>query len=386
MILDKSEMSEEDVKLQYITPAILAKWDCGHVTMETRITDGRINLKGNFVVREKPKKADYVLYLKKNKPIAIVEAKDNSYSVSYGLQQAITYAKMMDIPFAYSSNGDGFQEHDLLTGIERTLTMDEFPSPEELSARWERESNGGKGLCPEEKMVVMQPYFSSQGTYDPRYYQRNAINRVVEADVKSHFPADLASSETADLFMSVIMYRLKKNGRAAVILPDGFLFGTDNAKLSIKKKLLSEFNLHTVIRLPGSVFSPYTSITTNILFFDNTKPTEETWFYRLDMPEGYKHFSKTKPMKLEHFDPVAEWWNDRRDLSVDGFDKAKKFTARELAEELGYNFDQCGYPHVEEEILDPMDLIRRYQDERSALNAEIDRTLAEIVAKLGGAE
>ena len=97
-----------------------------------------------------------------------------------------------------------------------------------------------------------------------------------KADVKNHFPTDLASSETADLFMSVIMYRLKKNGRAAVILPDGFLFGTDNAKVNIKKKLLREFNLHTIIRLPGSVFSPYTSITTNILFFDNTHPTEET--------------------------------------------------------------------------------------------------------------
>lgn len=97
-----------------------------------------------------------------------------------------------------------------------------------------------------------------------------------KADVKNHFPDDLASSETADLFMSVIMYRLKQNGRAAVILPDGFLFGTDNAKVNIKKKLLREFNLHTIIRLPGSVFSPYTSITTNILFFDNTHPTEET--------------------------------------------------------------------------------------------------------------
>ena len=117
-----------------------------------------------------------------------------------------------------------------------------------------------------------------------------------KADVKNHFPDDLASSETADLFLSVIMYRLKKNGRAAVILPDGFLFGTDNAKVNIKKKLLGEFDLHTVIRLPGSVFAPYTSITTNILFFDRTHPTEETWFYRLDMPEGYKHFSKTKPM------------------------------------------------------------------------------------------
>ena len=206
-----------------------------------------------------------------------------------------------------------------------------------------------------------------------------------KAEVKSHFPADLASSETADLFLSVIMYRLKRNGRAAVILPDGFLFGTDNAKVNIKRKLLSEFNLHTVVRMPGSVFAPYTSITTNILFFDRTGPTAETWFYRLDMPEGYKHFSKTKPMRLEHFAPVAEWWENRRELSVDGFDKARKFTARQLAEELGYNLDQCGYPHIEEEILAPMDLIQRYQEERSSLNAEIDRVLAEITAKLGGA-
>ena len=180
-----------------------------------------------------------------------------------------------------------------------------------------------------------------------------------KADVKNHFPTDLASSETADLFMSVIMYRLKRNGRAAVILPDGFLFGTDNAKVNIKKKLLRECNLHTIIRLPGSVFSPYTSITTNILFFDNTHPTEETWFYRLDMPEGYKHFSKTKPMKPEHFQPVLDWWNNRQEIIEDGFDKAKKFTAQQLTEELGYNLDQCGYPHEEEEILAPMDLIQR---------------------------
>lgn len=207
-----------------------------------------------------------------------------------------------------------------------------------------------------------------------------------KADVKNHFPADLASSETADLFMSVIMYRLKQNGRVAVILPDGFLFGTDNAKVNIKKKLLSEFNLHTIIRMPGSVFAPYTSITTNILFFDRTKPTEETWFYRMDMPEGYKHFSKTKPMKLEHFAPVVEWWNNRQEIAVDGFDKAKKYTVQQLTEELGYNLDQCGYPHVEEEILAPMDLIQRYQEERASLNAEIDRVLADITAILGGGQ
>ena len=205
-----------------------------------------------------------------------------------------------------------------------------------------------------------------------------------KADVKNHFPSDLASSETADLFMAVILYRLKKNGRAAVILPDGFLFGTDNAKVNIKKKLLGEFNLHTVVRMPGSVFAPYTSITTNILFFDNTHPTEETWFYRLDMPEGYKHFSKTKPMKLEHFLPVLDWWNDRQEITEDGFDKAKKFTAKELSEDLGYNLDQCGYPHEEEEILAPLDLIHRYEEQRASLNAEIDRVLGEITSLLGG--
>lgn len=206
-----------------------------------------------------------------------------------------------------------------------------------------------------------------------------------KAEVKNHFPNDLASSETADLFMAVIMYRLKKSGRAAVILPDGFLFGLDNAKVALKKKLLKEYNLHTVIRMPGSVFAPYTSITTNILFFDNTKSTEETWFYRLDMPSDRKHFSKTKPMELKHFDPVVEWWNDRKPLTLDGFDKAKKFTATQIENELGYNLDQCGYPHKEEEILAPMDLMQRYQEERASLNAEIDRVLAELSALLGGA-
>ena len=201
-------------------------------------------------------------------------------------------------------------------------------------------------------------------------------------EVKNHFPSDLASSETADLFMSVIMYRLKKNGRAAVILPDGFLFGTDNAKMSIKKKLFSEFNLHTVIRMPHSVFAPYTSITTNILFFDRTKPTEETWFYRLDMPDGYKNFSKTKPMELKHFAPAIEWWDNREEITVDGFDKAKKYTVQEIAEK-NYNIDLCGYPHEEEEILPPKELIQQYQEKRASLNADIDRILGQITDILG---
>lgn len=203
-----------------------------------------------------------------------------------------------------------------------------------------------------------------------------------KAEVKNHFPSDLASGETADLFMSVIMYRLKENGRAAVILPDGFLFGTDNAKVAIKKKLFSELNLHTVIRMPHSVFAPYTSITTNILFFDNTHSTEETWFYRLDMPDGYKNFSKTKPMKLEHFAPAMVWWDNRQELCVDGFDKVKKYTVQEIADRT-YNIDLCGFPHVEEEILPPKELIQQYQEKRASMNADIDRILTQITEILG---
>lgn len=200
--------------------------------------------------------------------------------------------------------------------------------------------------------------------------------------VKSNFPTELRSSETADLFMNVIMYRLKKNGRCAVIIPDGFLFGTDNAKFNIKKKLFGEFNLHTVVRMPHSVFAPYTSIRTNILFFDNTEPTKETWFYRMDMPEGYKNFSKTRPMKLEHFGAALAWWDNREEIEVDGFPKAKCYTTSEIIER-SYNIDLCGFPHEEEVILEPMDLIQVYQEKRASLNAEIDHVLEQITAMLG---
>ena len=220
--------------------------------------------------------------------------------------------------------------------------------------------------------------------YTPTNYGYPPYGGSEKADVKGHFPADLASSETADLFMSVIMYRLKQEGRAAVILPDGFLFGTDNTKVAIKKKLMSEFNLHTIIRMPSSVFSPYTSITTNILFFEREGTTKGVWFYRMDMPEGYKHFSKTKPMKSEHFDSVREWWDNRgeiKDAETDTY-KSKYYTTAEIAEG-NYNLDLCGYPHEEEEILPPKELIQQYQEKRASLNADIDRILAKITGILG---
>ncbi len=199
--------------------------------------------------------------------------------------------------------------------------------------------------------------------------------------VKINFPADLRSSETADLFIDVIMYRLKKNGRCAVIIPDGFLFGEDNAKVAIKTKLINEFNLHTIVRMPHSVFAPYTSITTNILFFDNTHPTEETWVYRMDMPEGYKNFSKTKPIQLSHFKPVIDWWNDRKEIVLEDFPKAKCYSKKDI-ENLHYNLDLCGFPHIEEEILEPKDLIQQFREKRDSYNAEMERTLAKILELL----
>ena len=179
-ILGKKQMSEEDIKLNFITPAIQRGWK-GHITMETKITDGRINIRGNIVARSKPKFVDYMLYLNDGKPIAVVEAKDNNHSVSHGLQQAMTYAQMMDLPFAYSSNGDAFYEHNFLTGQEQQIALDKFPTQDELVARYYAELNGGKGISDLEKKIVLQPYYSSQNTYPPRYYQRNAVNRTVEA-------------------------------------------------------------------------------------------------------------------------------------------------------------------------------------------------------------
>ena len=216
MILPKHAMTEEDIKLQYITPALTSKWPVGKITMETQITDGKINLKGNFVFREKPKRADYILYLNANNPIAIVEAKDNQHSISHGLQQAMAYAQMLDIPFAFSSNGDGFAEHDFLTGTEREFGLDEFPTEEELIVRYKAES----ALTPAQETIIDQPYYSSQTTYSPRYYQRIAINRTLDAIAKGQDRLLLVmatgTGKTYTAFQ--IVYRLLQSGLKRKIL------------------------------------------------------------------------------------------------------------------------------------------------------------------------
>lgn len=219
-VLSKRKMTEEDIKLQFITPAITKKWALSLITMETRITDGQINLRGNMVSRREAKKADYILYLNESTPIAIVEAKDNKHAVGDGLQQAMQYAIMMDIPFAYSSNGDGFMEHDFLTGEERSISMEDFPAPDALYARFKAGANHGEGLTQQEESIIRQPFYSGQNTYPPRYYQRNAVNRTLDAIARGQDRILLVmatgTGKTYTAFQ--IVYRLLKSGMKKKIL------------------------------------------------------------------------------------------------------------------------------------------------------------------------
>ena len=185
---NKKELSEEDIKNRYITPALNSSgWSNEEFRMEYRVnkyfTDGRISLAGHRAHREKPKFADYILYSESNYPIAVVEAKDNNHTAIFGLQQAMEYAKKLDIPFAYSSNGDSFVEHDFLTGTERDIVMEAFPRKEELAARLaaSKAKTPSVAYFTPEQEIVKTPYYSGQSTFEPRYYQRIAINRTLNA-------------------------------------------------------------------------------------------------------------------------------------------------------------------------------------------------------------
>ncbi len=217
------DLTEEDVKFRYINEAITSKgWSKDSIFMEQKVkfTDGKISLHGNLVHREKPKFADYVLYVNKATPIAIVEAKDANHSVSHGLQQAMNYAQMLDVKFAYSSNGEGFAEHDFLTGKERTFAMDEFPTKEELIERYKNEANDGNGLKEQELSVIEQPFCTGQNIFPPRYYQRNAVNRTVGAIAKGQNRVLLAmatgTGKTYTAFQ--IVWRLLKSGLKKKVL------------------------------------------------------------------------------------------------------------------------------------------------------------------------
>lgn len=212
----KSLLSEEDIKRCYITPALERVWPACDIRMEKPITDGRVNIRGNMEMRERPKFADYVLYTHAGYPLAIVEAKDNKHNVSFGIQQAKTYAQMMDIQFAYSSNGDAFAEYDFLTGVEREFPLDEFPSQEMLAARLKEEAH----LTQKEIKVIEQPFYVSEDTYAPRYYQQVAVDRTLGAIARGQQRILLVmatgTGKTYTAFQ--IIYRLRKAGLKKKIL------------------------------------------------------------------------------------------------------------------------------------------------------------------------
>lgn len=291
MILDKKDMTEEDIKLQYITPAITGKWDPKKITMETQVTDGKINLKGNFVFRVKPKRADYLLYLNANNPIAVVEAKDNHHSVSYGLQQAMTYAQMLDLPFAYSSNGDGFAEHDFLTGKEREFGLNEFPSEAELIERYKEERKNGPGLSPDQEKVLNQPYYSDQKTYPPRYYQRIAINRTVDAIARGQDRILLVmatgTGKTYTAFQ--IVYRLLQSGMKKKVL-----YLADR-NILVDQSIQQDFApLEKVIHKVNVASDDPSTITSHQVYF--------SLYQQLVGDEGEEHFSHL--FKPDFFDLI----------------------------------------------------------------------------------
>lgn len=217
-LMKKHEMTEEDIKLQFITPAIeAAGWDRQRqIRMEYNFTDGRVIVRGNVTARGKRKRTDYLLYYKPNLPLAIVEAKDNRHSLGDGMQQGIEYAVCLDVPFVYSSNGDGFLEHDMKHGTERELKLDEFPSPEDLWARYK----GATAMTPEQEELITEPYYFQPGDKMPRYYQRIAINRTIEAIARGQNRLLLVmatgTGKTYTAFQ--IIHRLWKSGRKKKIL------------------------------------------------------------------------------------------------------------------------------------------------------------------------
>jgi len=235
---------------------------------------------------------------------------------------------------------------------------------------------------------------------DPKIYHDNSLTKKVsdygpgdqfdiilmnppyggteKPEIQNNFPIEYRSSETADLFIYLMMRRMKATGRGAIVLPNSFLEQTAGVKLALKQKLLDEFNLHTIIRLPNDVFAPYTNIQTNLLFFDHKGPTKSIWYFRLNKPEGYKHFSKTKPMLLEHFDPAIKWWNDRKEINdEDGNPISKEFTRAEI-DSLKDDLDQCGFPEEVEEILTPQETIKKYQSQKEEIDQQIDAVLSKI--------
>ena len=281
---NKKEMTEEDIKHRYITPAInQAGWKSEQIWMEHSFTDGRIIVRGNLTGRGKRKRADYVLVHKKHLPLAILEAKDNRQGIGAGMQQAINYGEMLDIPFVYSSNGDGFVEHDRTTGKERTLMLDQFPTEDEL---WQRYATW-KGLTPDETQVIEEPYYFRLGEKSPRYYQRVAINRTVNAvaqgDRRIMLVMATGTGKTYTAFQ--VIYRLWKAG--------------------LKKRILFLADRNILVdQTMANDFSPFEKVMTKVedRKLDSSYEVYLALYHQLAGEDGHEPFRQFSP---DFFDLVV---------------------------------------------------------------------------------
>ncbi|MCE9172824.1 EcoAI/FtnUII family type I restriction enzme subunit R [Bacteroides ovatus] len=279
--MDKKSLTEEDIKLRFITPAIVEKagWQKELIKMEYYFTDGRVIFQGNVYARKQGKKADYLLHYSANNPIAIVEAKDNNKAVGAGLQQAMDYAKILDIPFAYSSNGDGFIEHDFLTGKETNINMDEFPTPDELLKRL-RDS---KKYTSEEIKAIEEPYYWDAHTNIPRYYQRIAINRTIEAVARGQNRILLVmATGTGKTFTAFqIIHRLTKSGlkRRVLYLADRNVLIDQTMAQDFKpfKKVMTKIQKKNM----DSSFEIYMALYQQLVSYDE------------NIPDPFKEFKST---------------------------------------------------------------------------------------------
>ena len=284
--LNKQNLTEADVCRIYITPSIKASgWEDSQIKEQRTFTAGRVIVRGKTVERGKKKRADYILYHKNslNRPIAILEAKDNKHSIGSGMQQGLDYADILDIPFVYSSNGDGFLEHDNLMGGERELTIDQFPTPDEL---WERYCNA-KGITQNQEKIITEPYYYGESNKEPRYYQSVAINRTVDAIAKGQDKILLVmatgTGKTYTAFQ--IIWRLWKPG--------------------VKKKILYLADRNILIdQTITNDFKPFKKVMTKIenKNMDTSYQIYMSLYHQLSGDENMEVFRQFKP---EFFDLIV---------------------------------------------------------------------------------
>jgi type I restriction enzyme M protein len=393
--MDKKQLSERDICTKYITPALTrAGWDIlTQIREEFVLTQGRIVVRGKLHTRAQNKRADYVLFYKPNIPIAIIEAKDNNHSLGDGMQQGLGYAEILLNPACGMS---GF----LVNTIEHPKTQVKNSADQKIL----QATVNGMKKKPLPHMLAMTNVMLHGIDVPSNIRHDNTLSRPLrdyspkdrvgvivtnspfggmeEDGIESNFLKKYQTQETADLFMALITHLLKHDtGRATVVLPDGFLFG-EGVKTTLKRELLEEFNLHTIVRLPKGVFSPYTSINTNILFFEKGEPTKEVWFFEHPYPEGYKSYSRSKPLTIQEFEREKKWWGGALRKGRKKNEYAWKVSAKELAER-NYHLD-CKNPYeLEVDHGDPEVLMAEYLEIDRQLEAAQNALKQELMNALG---